>query len=263
MKNITLQLENTTVDCIQFGKGKKQLIMIAGLGDGLKTVKGMALPFSIMYSKYTKEYTVTVISRNNTLKENDTTKEMAIDLKKVMDCLEIKKADIIGVSQGGMIAQHLAVLYPKCINKLVLVVTVPYSNEMTKQLISNWIQYVENNNYKQLMDENVRMMYTDKYYQSNKWMIPFVSKFSKPKSFERFIIMAKACITHDCDVTSIQVPTFIIGGKCDQVVGIEGSIELHNKIKNSKLLIYDKYGHALYEEAKDFNDQILKFLRMC
>ena len=76
-----------------FGKGKKQLIMIAGLGDGLKTVKGMALPFSIMYYKYTKEYTVTVISRNNTLKENDTTKDMAIDLKKVMNLLNIKKAE--------------------------------------------------------------------------------------------------------------------------------------------------------------------------
>ncbi len=260
MKNITLKLDNTTVDCIQFGKGKKQLIMIAGLGDGLKTVKGMALPFSIMYSKFKKDYTVTVISRNNTLKENDTTKDMAIELKKVMDILGIQKADIVGVSQGGMIAQHLAVNYPECVNKLVLVVTVPYANENTKQLISNWIQYVENDNYKQLMDENVKMMYTDKYYQSNKWMIPLVSKFSKPKSFERFIIMAKACITHYCDVTSIKVPTFIIGGKNDQVVGIEGSIELHNRIKDSKLLIYDEYGHAVYEEAKDFNEQVLNFL---
>ena len=260
MKNITLKLDNTTVDCIQFGKGKKQLIMIAGLGDGLKTVKGMALPFSIMYSKFKKDYTVTVISRNNTLKENDTTKDMAIELKKVMDILGIQKADIVGVSQGGMIAQHLAVNYPECINKLVLVVTVPYANENTKQLISNWIHYVENDNYKQLMDENVKMMYTDKYYQSNKWMIPLVSKFSKPKSFERFIIMAKACITHYCDVTSIKVPTFIIGGKNDQVVGIEGSIELHNRIKDSKLLIYDEYGHAVYEEAKDFNEQVLNFL---
>ena len=260
MENITINLENTTVDCIQFGKGKKQLIMIAGLGDGLKTVKGMALPFTFMYSKFTKDYTVAVISRNNLLKENDTTKDMAIDLKRAMDLLDIQKADIIGVSQGGMIAQHLAVLYPECVNKLVLVVTVPYANENTKQLISNWIYYVENNNYKQLMDENVKMMYTDKYYQSNKWMIPFVAKFSKPKSFERFIIMAKACMTHICDISCIQVPTLIIGGRNDQVVGIDGSIEMHEKIKDSKLIVYEEYGHALYEEAKDFNDVVLNFL---
>ena len=68
MKNITLNIEDTTVNCIQFGKGKKHLIMIPGLGDGLKNVKGLALPFSFMYSKYAKEYTVTVISRKNKTK---------------------------------------------------------------------------------------------------------------------------------------------------------------------------------------------------
>ena len=46
MKNGQLTIDNTTMDYISFGKGKKKLIMIPGLGDGLKTVKGMALPFS-------------------------------------------------------------------------------------------------------------------------------------------------------------------------------------------------------------------------
>ena len=262
MKNITLELENTTIDCIQFGKGKKHLIMIPGLGDGLKTVKGMALPFSIMYHKYSKDYTVTFISRKNKLNENSTTKEMAIDLKRTMDLLNINKAHIIGVSQGGMIAQHLAVLYPEVFDKLILVVTVPYCNENTKQLISNWINYVEHDDYFNLMDENLKMMYSNKYYQSNKWMLPLVTKFTKPKSFEKFKIMAKACIEHEClDLDKIDIPTFIIGGKQDKTVGVEGSIELSKMIKNSQLKIYDDYGHALYEEAKDFNDVVLNFLK--
>ena len=47
-KNGCLKLDDTDMYYISFGKGEKTLIMIPGLGDGLTTVKGMAIPFSIM-----------------------------------------------------------------------------------------------------------------------------------------------------------------------------------------------------------------------
>jgi len=40
-----------------------------------------------------------------------------------MDELGISEADVIGVSQGGMIAQNLAIDRPELVNKLVLAVT--------------------------------------------------------------------------------------------------------------------------------------------
>ena len=36
---------------ISFGGGTKNLVIIPGVGDGLKTVKGMALPFAMMYRR--------------------------------------------------------------------------------------------------------------------------------------------------------------------------------------------------------------------
>ena len=38
--NGNIKIGNTDMDYISFGKGEKNLIMIPGLGDGLKTVKG-------------------------------------------------------------------------------------------------------------------------------------------------------------------------------------------------------------------------------
>ena len=43
-------------DFISFGKGDKNLIIIPGVGDGLKTVKGMALPFAFLYRELAKVY---------------------------------------------------------------------------------------------------------------------------------------------------------------------------------------------------------------
>ena len=50
-------------DYISFGKGDKNLIIIPGVGDGLKTVKGMALPFAFLYRELAKDFKVYVFSR--------------------------------------------------------------------------------------------------------------------------------------------------------------------------------------------------------
>jgi len=53
-KSGSVCIGNTDMDYISFGKGKDTLIMLPGLGDGLSTIKGMALPFSIAYRAYAK-----------------------------------------------------------------------------------------------------------------------------------------------------------------------------------------------------------------
>ena len=48
---------------------------------------------------------------------------MADDAAALMDCLGIKKAHIMGMSMGGMIAQEVAINYPERMMKLVLAST--------------------------------------------------------------------------------------------------------------------------------------------
>ena len=57
-KNGSIKIDNTEMDYIVFGNGSKPLIMIPGLGEGLKTVKGTAIPFAMMYREVAKEYKV-------------------------------------------------------------------------------------------------------------------------------------------------------------------------------------------------------------
>ena len=93
---------------IRFGTGSNNLIMLPGLGDGLRTMKGMALPMALYYHRLGKEYTVYMFSRKSKLAEGYTTRDMARDLKDAMEELGIGTAYVVGVSMGGMIAQHLA-----------------------------------------------------------------------------------------------------------------------------------------------------------
>lgn len=261
-KNGRIPLLGTTMDYVSFGNGKRALVLIPGLGDGLKTVRGMALPVSVMYRDFAREYRVYVFSRKNQMEPGCSTENMAADVKAAMDVLGIEKADMVGVSLGGMIAQQFAADYPETIGKLVLAVTASRANEHIGRMIPRWVEMAEQGAYRELMTDTVRSMYSDEYIRKNRWMLPIIGRFGKPASYARFIAMAQACIRHDCHerLRLIKADTLVIGGEKDQVVGGQASHELAEGIPGSRLVMYPQYGHAVYEEAKDFNQTILDFL---
>lgn len=250
------------MDYISFGRGSKFLIMIPGLGDGLKTVKGLALPFSVMYKRFAEKYTVFSFSRKNTLAEGCSTRDMAADIAKAMELLGIPCADVIGVSQGGMIAQYLAIDFPDKVNKLVLTVTLSKPNDTINSSVGSWLKMAETDDHKSINADMIEKIYSEKYQKRNRLFLPFINMFGKPKDFNRFIIMAKACLTHNSydELEKIKCPTLIIGGKCDKVVTGKASEEIAEKISGSEIFMYDGLGHSAYEEAADFNDRVLEFL---
>lgn len=116
-KGKTLYFNDKSMDYVTFGKGKKPLLIIPGLGDGLATVKGMAQILGRAYRKFATAYQVYVFSRINELPENYTTRNMATDIAEAMDVLGLKTVAVIGISQGGMVAQWLAVDFPVSMEK--------------------------------------------------------------------------------------------------------------------------------------------------
>ena len=248
---------------IRFGVGQRVLIMLPGLGDGLKTVGGTALPMAVMYRIFAKDFTVWMFSRRGDLPAGHTTRDMARDLADAMDALGIEKADILGVSMGGMIAQWLAIDYPERVGKLILTVTAARPNKILEESIHEWMEQAKAGEHTALMDSNLKRIYSEKYYRQNKWMIPLLGVLTRPKSYERFLTLAEACLTHDAyaELASIKAPTFVIGGGRDQAIGPDAAGELAERISGASLKIYPQWGHGLYEEAKDFNDTVLAFLK--
>ena len=247
-------------DYIRFGKGEKVLIILPGLGDGLQTVKGTALPMAVMYRLFAKDYTVYAFSRRQDISFAYTTRDMARDLAEQMDALRIPKADVLGVSMGGMIAQHLAIDYPDKVGKLILAVTCPKPNPILEESISLWVDLAKRGDHAALMGSNLERIYSDGYCRKNRWMVPILGKLTKPKSYDRFLILAESCRTHEAPVERIQAPTLVIGGDRDKALGGEASREMAERIPDAELRMYDQWGHGLYEEAKDFNDLVLNFL---
>ena len=93
-KNHTLTIDGDTTDFISFGKGKKNLVIIPGVGDGLKTAKVLAIPFAFMYRLFAKDFTVYIMSRKRNIPENYSTQQMAADMHKVLQSVGVEKTSV-------------------------------------------------------------------------------------------------------------------------------------------------------------------------
>ncbi len=261
--NGRLKTEGWNVDYVCFGKGQKKLILIPGGGDGVRTVKGMAFSMAWQFRQFSGDYRVYVISRRNDLPQGYTIMDMAEELALVMEKLEIGAADIVGVSQGGMIAQQLAVRHPEKVSKMVLAVTAPGANQIMEEALGSWLEELAGKDYKGFVLDMLERYYTEKTIRRARPMFSVFWKLLRPKDDGRLRIQLESCLNYHGEetISGIQCPCLIIGGEKDRVVGAEGSRQLAELIPGSSLYMYPEYGHGLNDEAKDFNLRILDFFR--
>jgi len=261
-KNATLSINGKTVDYVTFGTGNQPLVIIPGLGDGLQTVKGMAMPFSITYRVLAERYKIYVFSRINELRQGYTTRDMAADVAEAMETLNLDTAYVMGISQGGMIAQWLVVDFPERVQRLILTVTTAKPSQLARERIEYWQKLSQSGNFKHLMLDIAKHSYTQKSYQKWRLLYNVMGIFGHIKDKQRIDIQSVSCLKHDSldFLEKINCPTLIIGAEKDDVLGVDGSLRLHQYIKDSQLTILPECGHALYEQNKDFQKRVLVFL---
>lgn len=259
MKTVTVQKDGADLDCMVFGKGPKALVLIPGLS--FQRVKNAALPLAYMYRSFRKDYTVYVLDKKDSIPDGYTIEDMAEDAAFMMEHLRLPAADVVGVSQGGMIAQYLAVNHPGLVHKLVLCVTASRTNETMEKAVNTWVELAREGDYAGLVTDMFGKMYSQRYIRKNRWLFPLLSRIGRPKDFSRFIALAKACLTCSAypELHKISCPVLVMGGKEDKVVTGGASEEIAERL-SCEIYMYDGLGHGAYEEARDFNGRILQFL---
>lgn len=261
-KNGEVSIGSTAMAYASFGHGERVFIILPGLSDGLATVKGKALFLAKPYSSFFNHFTVYMFSRKNEMPSGYSIRDMARDQAEAMRLLNIRQASVMGVSQGGMIAQYLAIDHPELIDRLILAVTAPCVSPIIRDNVEKWISFAEQGNHRDLMIDTAENSYSSGYLKKYRKLYPFIGSIGKPKSYDRFLVNARAILGFDAleEVNQIACPTLIVGGNDDKIVGIRASYEIHERITGSKLFIYPGLGHAAYEEAKDFNQRVLEFI---
>ena len=261
LKNGSVIVGGTAMAYVAFGRGDKTLLVLPGLSDGLATVRGKAWLLAPPYRKYLRDYTVCLFSRKDALPEDCSIREMAADQALAMERLGLEHAAVLGVSEGGMIAQYLAIDHPERVDKLILAVTAPWANPTVRETVSGWISMARRGDHRALMRDTAEKMYTEKRLRSYRPLLPLLAAATKPADYARFLTNARAILGFDArgELSTIGCPTLILAGSEDRTVGAEAAAELKRAIAGSELYVYEGLGHGAYEEAKDFYDRVLAF----
>lgn len=260
-KNGSVPIGDTAMDCVSFGYGETPLVLLPGLSDGLATVAGKALLLAAPYRLFFRRYTVYMFSRKNDLADDTSIRAMAADQAEAMHTLGLSAAHVVGVSEGGMIAQYLAIDHPECVEKLVLSCTAPCVNDRARACVQGWIAMAKRGDHKALMIDTAEKSYSAPYLKKYRAAYPILGWISRPKDYRRFLANANAILSFDATASlgSIRCPTLILIGDADQIVGVQPSFDLQSAIADSRLRLFPGLGHAIYEEAPDFNQIIYDF----
>ena len=128
----SVKSDNIDMEYLKFGSGEKNLVIIPGLS--IKSVLLSAEGVVSAYNAFADDYTVYLFDRNKIIREHYTVDDMAEETAFAIKTIGIKNADFFGVSQGGMIAECIAIKYPELVHKMVLGSTMARVNETVKRI---------------------------------------------------------------------------------------------------------------------------------
>ena len=250
------------MDYAAFGTGKRAVVVLPGLSDGLTTVQGKALALMPPYIPFLKDRRVYIFSRKSELKIGASIDDMARDQLCTLDELKVKKFSVLGVSEGGMIAASLALIAPERVERLVLAVSAAGVNDTICENISRWLELADRGDHGALMRDTAEKSYSEGYLRAMRKMYPLLGLIGKPKSYDRFRANCEAILSFDKrgEIGKIACPTLIIGGGRDKIVGADAAQELHALIPYSDMYIYPELGHGLYDESGDFYRRAFDFI---
>ena len=242
-----------------FGHGERPLVMIPGLS--LRSVRGAGLPLALQYRLFARDFRVYVLDKRDDLPEPCTIAALAEDVAEAMHLLGIDRADVVGISQGGMIAQHLALEHPELVRRLVLGVTLSRPNDAVRDAVGFWADAAERGDWEAIVQDMMGRMYSERYAKRYGRLFPLLLKTVKLTDPERFATLARSCLTCDTydEIARISCPTLVLGAAEDKIVTAKASEEIAERI-GCPIHIYEDLGHAAYEEAPDFNKRIYDFL---
>ena len=248
----------------RFGRGNKTMVILPGLS--VQSVTHSAAAVAAAYDCMSVDFTVYVFDRREDLPEVYTIADMARDTAAAMQAVGLKDIYLFGASQGGMIAQVIAIEHPALIRAMVLGSTSPNVQPEQYAALEQWIDLARRRDGAGLYLSFGRLLYPPALFEQYRPALSAAGQAAKSEDLNRFMILAAG--TRDFNVVDrlpeIRCPVLAIGVFEDAVVDSDATMQIAEKLDfrpDFRLYMYIGYGHAAYDTAPDYRDRMLRFFR--
>jgi pimeloyl-ACP methyl ester carboxylesterase len=246
----------------RFGNGPHNLVVFDGLDFQHKPPSRILLWMTYGYlRRLANDYSIYIVSRKPRLPQGYSLRDMSNDYT-IMIKNELGGAvDIIGVSTGGAIAQHLAIDHPDLVGRLVLVMTGFRLNEEARELQREVAELARKGKrraaYALLSTAIIQKGIARHLFKYFMWLMGPLMIPADP-SDGIVEIEADDCYDLSDQLDRIKAETLVIGGEEDFFYAIRETAE---KIPGARLVLYPDVGHnAMFVRSRKFGGEIRAFL---
>ena len=239
------------------GKGKT-LVFIHGLSDNL-------LYWEFLASNLKHDYQILRVDLRGHGESELGNEEITIDtyvndLNNLLDELGISNVNLIGFSLGSAVALDFANRYPQKVDSLVLMSGFHKMDDDLKSAL-NLFKNSLNVGFEEFYDKILPMVLCPKVIEDNKDELDLLREIaSQNANVEAYIKAVDVCLNFNAEkyLSKINAPTLILAGKYDGISTLQMQKDLHERIKNSKLIVFDDAKHNLLVGKN--NEKILTIL---
>jgi pimeloyl-ACP methyl ester carboxylesterase len=258
-----------------------------GEGDPLLLIMGLAtdaVGWTFQVPDFAKHYRTIIFDNRGVGRSSKpagpyTIHEMADDTAGLLDVLDIKRAHVVGVSMGGMIAQELALRHPERVRGLVLACTYPEPDvDVERQRTMALSRFggtvtsggdmeidVKAVNPLHFFQQLVPLVFNQSFIERElpKLMKIFAGAVQYGFSIEALLGQVAAVMSHKATdrLHHITSPTLVITGDADRLIPPVNSDFLAENIPGAKLVKIPGGSHGFnFETPQVFNQAVLDFL---
>jgi 3-oxoadipate enol-lactonase len=195
--------------------------------------------------------------------KEDSFDDLASDLATLLEHMGISQATLVGLSIGGMIAQHFALLYPDRLQAMVLCSTGFQTDEAGKKIFGDRIAQVSERGIEPQVDASMSRWFTPQFLSDAPATIEWVRRMYRKTSPAGFINACRAVLELNTldRLPDITAPTLLVPGELDPTFPVSVSRNMQSRIKNAELKVLAGAAHiGNVERPHEFNEILFKFL---
>ena len=202
--------------------------------------------------------------------QNLSMKTFVEDVAGLLDSLKIEKANVLGASFGGFVAQEFALRFPERLDKLILACTSAGGKSHVKPDIEILRSFTPDPSVPlgTRIRKFFRPAFTEKFSAEYAGEVEKVCRLREENEVAEatYLAQLQTAFTFDSEnkIGAIKHETLVITGDRDNLVPMQNSINLAGKLPNSTLKIIENGSHMIFvENADEFNKIVSQFIHDC
>lgn len=169
---------------------------------------------------------------------------------------------LVGLSYGGMVAQHFAHRHPERVSRLLLAATLAWSDPINSQIALSWAQAEQAGGADLRFDVSLPWLFSSRFLATSAAMLPDLRRIAAATPWSEIERIIKGVLQHDARswLGELHIPTRVIVGDEDRLTPLYQARLLQQGIAHADLHILPGAGHAIHlEAAPQFCQQIFQF----